>query len=235
MALGKRRRERQLEAFAVASDLPKSPGHPFYTAPSRLLAANGFDALVEKLCALLRRNNGAAGRPAGRLLPDAVRRLLRGAAVPSGDRLVVQRQTLARLLPGPQPDRSGAESLLREQNAQASAEGDLRRGLQLHLLWRCETNMAARNRERHEATPDGGRGAEPLGDHAGDHRDRRSEEPPGPPLAHAGCQDPLRPAHVGAGSPGGGAGLVGVAWLARTQWMTVSQSETQNTTWDTAC
>ena len=51
MALGKRRRERQLEAFVVASDLPKPPGHPFYTALNRLLAANGFDALVEKLCA----------------------------------------------------------------------------------------------------------------------------------------------------------------------------------------
>jgi hypothetical protein len=32
MALGKRRRERQLEAFVAASDLPKAPGHPFYTA-----------------------------------------------------------------------------------------------------------------------------------------------------------------------------------------------------------
>ena len=32
MALGKRRRERQLEAFVAASDLPKSPGHPFCTA-----------------------------------------------------------------------------------------------------------------------------------------------------------------------------------------------------------
>ena len=51
MALGKRRRERQLEAFVVASDLPKSPGHPFYTALNRLLAEYGFDPLVEKLCA----------------------------------------------------------------------------------------------------------------------------------------------------------------------------------------
>jgi hypothetical protein len=51
MALGKRRRERQLEAFVVASDLPKSPGHPFHTALNRLLAENGFDQLVEKLCA----------------------------------------------------------------------------------------------------------------------------------------------------------------------------------------
>ncbi len=29
MALGKRRRELQMEAFVAASDLPKSPGHPF--------------------------------------------------------------------------------------------------------------------------------------------------------------------------------------------------------------
>lgn len=51
MALGKRRRERQLEAFVVASDLPRSPGHPFYAALNRLLTEHGFDALVEKLCA----------------------------------------------------------------------------------------------------------------------------------------------------------------------------------------
>ena len=49
MALGKRRRERQLEAFVVASDLPKSPRHRLSTALNRLLAQNGFDQLVEKL------------------------------------------------------------------------------------------------------------------------------------------------------------------------------------------
>jgi transposase len=63
MALGKRRRDQQLEAFVVASDLPKSPGHPFYTAVNRPLADNGFDPLVEKLCTpVLRRNDGAAWR-----------------------------------------------------------------------------------------------------------------------------------------------------------------------------
>jgi hypothetical protein len=50
MAIDTRRRERQLEAFVVASDLPKSPVHPFYTALNRLLAENGFAQLVEKLC-----------------------------------------------------------------------------------------------------------------------------------------------------------------------------------------
>jgi hypothetical protein len=49
MALGKRRRERKWEAFVAASDLPKSPCHPFYTALNRVLAQNGFDQLVEKL------------------------------------------------------------------------------------------------------------------------------------------------------------------------------------------
>ena len=51
MALGKRRRERQMEAFVAASDRPRSPGHPFYTALNGLLSENGFDPLVEKLCA----------------------------------------------------------------------------------------------------------------------------------------------------------------------------------------
>jgi hypothetical protein len=49
MPLRKPRQERQLEAFVVASDLPKSPGHSLSTAPNRLLAGNDFDPLVEKL------------------------------------------------------------------------------------------------------------------------------------------------------------------------------------------
>lgn len=40
-----------MEAFVAASDLPKSPGHPFYAALSRLLAENVFGAFVERLCA----------------------------------------------------------------------------------------------------------------------------------------------------------------------------------------
>ena len=49
MALGKRKRERQLEAFVSASGLPQPPGHPFYTALNRLLAENDFDSFVEAL------------------------------------------------------------------------------------------------------------------------------------------------------------------------------------------
>ena len=63
MPLRKRRRERKLEAFVVASDLPKSPGHPFSTALNRLLAENGFDQLVEKLCAPYAETFGPLGMP----------------------------------------------------------------------------------------------------------------------------------------------------------------------------
>ena len=38
MALGKRERERQLEALVSASDLSQSPWHPFYTVMNRLAA-----------------------------------------------------------------------------------------------------------------------------------------------------------------------------------------------------
>jgi hypothetical protein len=66
MALGKRRRERLLEALVVASDLPKSPSHPFYTALNRLLAENCFDPLVEKLCApYYAETMGRPGVPSG--------------------------------------------------------------------------------------------------------------------------------------------------------------------------
>jgi len=61
MALGKRKRERQLEAFVSACDLPQSPGHPFYTALNRLLAENDFDSFVEALCAPF--YAGVMGRP----------------------------------------------------------------------------------------------------------------------------------------------------------------------------
>lgn len=37
MALGKRKRDRKIEALVSASDLPQSPGHPFYTASNRFL------------------------------------------------------------------------------------------------------------------------------------------------------------------------------------------------------
>jgi len=48
MALGKRKREEQ-ESWVATSDLPTSPGHPFYQKLNGLLAEAGFDDYVEKL------------------------------------------------------------------------------------------------------------------------------------------------------------------------------------------
>lgn len=50
MALGKRKNEQQ-SAWVATTDLPKSPGHPFYKKLNKLLAKAGFDEWLEKLCA----------------------------------------------------------------------------------------------------------------------------------------------------------------------------------------
>jgi transposase len=50
MALGKRRDEQQ-ELWIATSDLPHSPGHPFYRKLNELLAEAGFDAWIEERCA----------------------------------------------------------------------------------------------------------------------------------------------------------------------------------------
>ena len=49
MAMGTRDPE-QPRLWIAASDLPVSPGHPFYTRLNALLDANGFDAFVEYAC-----------------------------------------------------------------------------------------------------------------------------------------------------------------------------------------
>jgi transposase len=49
MALGKRKREQQ-SAWIATTDLPKSPGHPFYKKLNALLAEAGFDEWLETLC-----------------------------------------------------------------------------------------------------------------------------------------------------------------------------------------
>jgi transposase len=49
MALGKRKRHQQ-EMWIASTDLPKSPGHPFYQKLNELLAEAGFDDWLEKLC-----------------------------------------------------------------------------------------------------------------------------------------------------------------------------------------
>ena len=49
MGLGKRKQEQQA-AWVATTDLPRSPGHPFYRKLNQLLAEAGFDAWLESLC-----------------------------------------------------------------------------------------------------------------------------------------------------------------------------------------
>jgi transposase len=49
MALGRRRREEQ-GMWVASTDLPRSPGHPFYQKLNQLLAEAGFDDWIERLC-----------------------------------------------------------------------------------------------------------------------------------------------------------------------------------------
>ena len=102
MAMGKRRR-RQEALFVMADGLPKSPGHPFYRKLNELLAEAEFDRWIERRCRAVLRHRGEARPavdPAGRVLPHAAGRLLRGHRQPAGHRLAVCRQPEPAAVPG---------------------------------------------------------------------------------------------------------------------------------------
>src|ERR1700716_1576274 len=71
MAMGTRQSE-QGSLWVATAELPKSPGHPFYTRLNALLDANDFDELVEGRCA--RFSPRVMGRPS--LAPGRYFRLL---------------------------------------------------------------------------------------------------------------------------------------------------------------
>jgi len=50
MSMGKRKRGRQQGLWIAATDIPTSPGHPFYRRLNKLLTDHGFDPFVEGLC-----------------------------------------------------------------------------------------------------------------------------------------------------------------------------------------
>jgi transposase len=60
MSLGRRKPEPQ-PLWIASGELPRSPGHPFYAALNRLLAAADFDRFVEQMCAPYYADN--VGRP----------------------------------------------------------------------------------------------------------------------------------------------------------------------------
>ena len=64
MALG-RRKPRQAELFIATAQLPRGPGHPFYTKLNAVLAQAQFDAFVEDLCAPYYKAGGRIGIPPG--------------------------------------------------------------------------------------------------------------------------------------------------------------------------
>jgi transposase len=50
MAMGKRRKRRQETMWVATSELPRSPGHPFYERLNLILESHGFDRFVEGQC-----------------------------------------------------------------------------------------------------------------------------------------------------------------------------------------
>ncbi len=50
MAMGQRKRERQETFWVPASELPQTPGHPFYERLNKILDGQGFDRFVEERC-----------------------------------------------------------------------------------------------------------------------------------------------------------------------------------------
>src|SRR5262249_47468982 len=50
MAMGKKRRRQQDTLWVATSDLPASPGHPFYQMLNAVLEAAGFDGFAERTC-----------------------------------------------------------------------------------------------------------------------------------------------------------------------------------------
>jgi len=82
MAMGRRKRHRQEPMWVAASEVARSPGHPFYERLNRMLAEAEFDAFAERECAKFYADR--MGRPS---LPPGVyfRLLLRtlcGAGTP---------------------------------------------------------------------------------------------------------------------------------------------------------
>jgi transposase len=72
MAMGKRKRERQEPLFLVASELPRTPAHPFYRKLNEVLAGWEFEERVEGPCGGF--YHDSLGRPS--LAPGVYFRLL---------------------------------------------------------------------------------------------------------------------------------------------------------------
>src|SRR5262245_9706312 len=84
MAMGKRTSE-QAPLWVPTTDLPVSPGHPFYTRLNRIFDDAGFDRFAEEQCQLMGRPSLPPGRYFRLLLVDSER----GIAWRAADSLAV--------------------------------------------------------------------------------------------------------------------------------------------------
>src|SRR5436190_21825901 len=64
MALGRRKQEHQ-QLWVATTELPRSPGHPFYRALNGLLAEAGFDRWLEERCGPYYAEDGRPSIPPG--------------------------------------------------------------------------------------------------------------------------------------------------------------------------
>jgi hypothetical protein len=74
MAMGTRESE-QAPLWIATSDLPRSPGHPFYARLNQVLDAAHFDRFVEAQCERFCAGDGASESAPRPVLPLAARRL----------------------------------------------------------------------------------------------------------------------------------------------------------------
>src|SRR2546425_11896475 len=110
MAMGKRKSE-QAPMWVSTTDLPVSPGHPFYARLNTILDEAGFDRFVEEQCrSFYAPVMGATGIAARAVLPIAAARVLRRARLGTRHRLARGRFAGGARLRGarPRPRRPGS-------------------------------------------------------------------------------------------------------------------------------
>ena len=169
MAMGKREAEQQQDLFVTHDKLPRSPGHVFYRKLNQLLAEGGFDRWVEAAVrAVLCRRPGPAVGAAGRVLPHAAGRLLRGDRLAARHRLAVQRFALAAGVPGHSAGRRFARPLVALRTFAIACRSTVHEAVFVWVLALAAAEEAAEGQ-------DGGRRLHHAGSQRGDeeHRPQR--------------------------------------------------------------
>ena len=115
-------------------------------AQCQLLAEADFDRWIERRCQQYYDQEEKRGQPsdsAGRVLPHAAGRLLRGHRQPARHRLAVCRQPVAAAIPGCSAGRDDARPFDLVRHPQAVAAGSVRRGVSVRALIAEEKKLIA--------------------------------------------------------------------------------------------